>query len=383
MTEGCEYFHQNQCRSCSLIKLSYDDQCKHKEQRLAKLFADADLHCAKPISAIVRANNPFHSRNKAKFVIEGTARTARFTFFGSAAPETDFGTCPLHLSSIQALIPDLRGLIAAYDLTPYLPETRAGELKAIIIRASETTGDLMVRFIMRSVALKSTLQRAARALQTRHPEVKVVSLNLQPIPHTILEGEHEEILSDRAWIEEQGTNFTLRMSPQSFFQVTTNVAWKLYDTAMLVIDRYGTKQVVDLYCGIGGFALAAARTGAHVSGFEISSAAINDAKRNAEVNGITQALFNVADVDMQIPVLRPDTDCVIVNPPRRGVDELVLKELNAFRPKIIVYSSCYPESLVRDLRILSENYALSEVVPFDMFPLTEHFETFVVLTRLS
>jgi 23S rRNA (uracil747-C5)-methyltransferase len=220
-------------------------------------------------------------------------------------------------------------------------------------------------------------------LQGSFSWIKVVSINCQPLHAAIPEGPTEEILTPLSRITDHYNGLRLSFGPQSFMQVTHQVAEKLYGW---VADRFSSTKpqtLLDLFCGVGGFALTSAPYAEHVVGVELSSDAVECAKANALQNGIENASFFTGDMLEENPFsTTPSCDALVVNPPRRGLGEALCRSIiDRSEVSQIVYSSCNPESLSQDLAILKERFTVTAAQAFDMFPLTWHMEVGVDLLR--
>jgi 23S rRNA (uracil747-C5)-methyltransferase len=221
-------------------------------------------------------------------------------------------------------------------------------------------------------------------MQTRHPWANVISCNIQPLPAAVLEGPDEVLLTPQRFMRERYGPVTLLCAPQSFIQVTHEVAAQLYQAAAQHVQENQFSSALDLFCGIGGFSYAVAPYVQNITGVELSTAAIESARAAATFNGPAQPLFFAADADtFNLAEVTPQPELVIVNPPRRGLSSDILQRLMQLAPRSILYSSCNPATFARDVRILldSGGYTLDAAQPFDMFPLTHHCEVLGTLSR--
>ena len=283
-------------------------------------------------------------------------------------------------------------------LQPYSIVKRRGELKHVLITAS-ANGQLMVRFVLRSTAQLPAIRKGAPRLQRELPGLRVLSVNIQPRPAAILEGEREIILSqdstldmplylpelggDGVVVNNKKSVLPLVLPPQSFFQTNSDVAAGLYAQARAWARDYAGQSIWDLYCGVGGFALALAQPGAQVLGVEVSAPAIDGARTAAAQLSLTspQGRFEAGDasvLDASGQVYGHDKpDLLVVNPPRRGIGELAASIEDSGIQRVL-YSSCNPASLAKDLEVMS-SYRVRRARLFDMFPHTNHAEVLVEL----
>lgn len=372
----CGYFDADRCRSCTLLPLPYPEQIARKHQALTALLPDGELTWLDPVTS---PQSRF--RNKAKFVVGGTAAEAILGINTPGAPGnvTDLAACPLHELPIERAIPALRAFIAAADLTPYNLATRRGELKFVIVTANPA-GDLMVRFVLRSSEALPRLRKHLPGLLTALPGIAVVSANLHPTHAAVLEGEEEIPLHGTALVMPTG-GIDLRLRPQSFFQTNTAVATALYQRATAWLTETSPPTIWDLYCGVGGFALHATRAlpGADVLGIETSAEAVAAATDTAAEAGLSRARFRAMDATgMSATDPREAPSAVVVNPPRRGIGSLAAW-LEASSARTIIYSSCNATTLAKDLAAMP-SWRVARAQLLDMFPNTDHFE---VLTQLE
>jgi len=288
--------------------------------------------------------------------------------------------CPLHLPIINTALHRIKLLIPEFKLTPYNIDSRSGELKSLILKSSSDGRSLLVRFVLRSTEAVPRIKKAAAKLIESVPGVISVSANIQPIPHAILEGETETLLHGSGMLWEQYGDLELAFAPQSFSQVTPETATALYDYVEGLIAAARPEEVLDLYCGVGGFSLKAARHSGHVIGVEISPQAIECARAGARRNGADNVEFisMPAEEFLSGPARKPSL--IITNPPRRGLGSDVIAGLSRLNPEVIVYSSCNVQTLLRDLNEM-KSYRVISIAPFEMFPFTEHLEVVALLQR--
>lgn len=380
ITPHCDYFEAEKCRSCILIETPYRAQLSEKERRSRELLPSVPGPAWLP--SIPGGTRDF--RNRAKLVVGGRAGQIALGILGPDGHGIDLRDCLIHEPGIRDAIPRIGKLIEAARVAPYDVPSRRGELKFVHITAAPD-GSLMLRFVTRGERGLAAIRRLLPDLRRELPEAAVITVNLLPEHKAVLEGEREELL--------HGTSLTMRLDevslhlrPQSFFQTNTAVARALYAQAAAWVDEVEPDSLWDLYCGVGGFALHCAgtgnkRQGRRVLGVELSSEAVRSARRSARDAGI-DASFVAADATeyarsadrSSIPEL------VIVNPPRRGIGPELSAWLEQSPVSRVIYSSCNPESLARDLSAMP-SYRVRQARVFDMFPHTRHLEVAVLLER--
>ncbi|MBI3543097.1 MAG: 23S rRNA (uracil(1939)-C(5))-methyltransferase RlmD [Deltaproteobacteria bacterium] len=381
MAPSCAYFDRGECRSCSLLALPARERSASKLSRFTR-DARAALGDV-PISALWEPPRAFGSRTKAKLAVSGSMRNAVIGLPDGASGESaSLLDCPLHAPRLNEVLRFVKGAITEFKLAPYHVERRQGELKGIILKCNEDASQVLARFVLRSPEALPRVRRAARALVERLPFVRVVSANIQPLPAALLEGGDEIVLTEERFLWERYGDVLLAFQPQSFSQVTHATAEALYRHVAGVLSGSGARSLLDLFCGVGGFSLTAAGGMEWGLGVELSENAIECARLGAAENGATQLAFESGDVEAFLARYSgKKPDAVVVNPPRRGLSPAIVEGIKALRPGLIAYSSCNPETLLRDLRLFAPAYRVASLAPFDMFPLTEHLEAVATLAR--
>lgn len=370
----CSYFEAGRCRSCTLIERPYPDQLAAKQRHVEEVLGRPALAWSAPFAS---AESKF--RNKAKMVVAGTVAEPTVGILDPTGRGVDLRDCPLHEPALRAALPALADFVTLAGLTPYDVPARRGELKHLLVTASPA-GELMVRFVLRSTEALPRIRKRLPALRAALPNLAVASANLLPGHQALTEGAEEiPLLGDTLTMLVNGLDLHLR--PRSFFQTNTAVAAGLYREAAAWVDEAVPAEVWDLYCGVGGFALHVAAPGRAVTGVETSAEAVAAARATADAAGLT-ARFVTGDAtaldDAAFAAAPPDV--VIVNPPRRGLGPDLAARLDASGVGAVVYSSCNPASLARDLAAMPGLRPVRARL-FDMFPHTTHAEILTLLTR--
>jgi len=312
--------------------------------------------------------------------VAGTTESPLLGIIRSDLTSEDLSDCPLTPDPIKQLLHELKELIQRFKLSPYSVAERRGELKHIIIMCDHALSSAIVRFVLRSTESVPRIKKCVTLIQQAFPWVRVVSCNIQPLAAAVLDGPQEIVLSERSHIREQYGEVPLYLSPQSFMQVTPEIATRLYQYAADATKGANFRSALDLYCGAGGFSLHLAKHVRHVTGVELSVSAIDSAQKSAGEMGVANATFVADSVEAFIARSKAiNPDLILVNPPRRGLTEQVVSHLREMKPSAIFYSSCNPETMVRDIHALSDCYEVRTVQPFDMFPMTDHLEVFATL----
>ena len=368
---SCRHYLDGSCRSCELMGTPQSQRLAVAEKRLSEILQ---------ITPLPTFEGPkWNFRDKIKLIVSGSVERPTL---GLLLPDLGTGIelldCPVQAKELNDELPALIKFITKWNLTPYHVPSRKGELKGLILSWSPTTGEKMLRFVLRS---KEALDRVRLGL----PELTnftVVSVNIQPVAHAILEGPDEIILTAKKHITHHTSGPALFFSPQSFMQTNSVVASALYSTAVQWLKPWWDKKALDLYCGVGGFALHLASIGVQVKGVERNPFATSIASLAALHNNLSVEFLarDAAGVDGLWQSWGPEV--VVVNPPRRGLGE-ALDLIERHLPEVLLYSSCSPESFESDMRRLATHYDATRSQIFDMFPFTNHFETLALLVRRS
>ncbi|MDO5629106.1 MAG: methyltransferase domain-containing protein [Mobilicoccus sp.] len=367
----CDYFDAGRCRSCPHMGVPYSDQLAAKDARVRALLDRPGLHWESPF-----ASPEAGFRAKAKMVTAGTPTAPTLGILDRDGHGIDLRGCGLLGPAAHAAMPALARFVTEVGLRPYDVPSRTGELKGIqVVEAS--SGDLMVRFVLRSTGQVGKLRRGLPSLMHELPTVRVVSVNLLPQHVALPEGEEEIVLTEQDSLPMPVGDVVLYPQPGAFVQTNTHVAAGLYRQAGAWVDEAAPASVLDLYCGIGGFALHAAAPGRDVTGVEVSEQAVASARRSAAEADLT-VRFEVGDATAHLLEDRPDL--VIVNPPRRGIGPELATRLEASDVATVVYSSCNPATLAADLDAMPSLRPVRARL-FDMFPQTDHAEVLTLLRR--
>ena len=335
--------------------------------------------CTEPIRT---PKSPWGSRCKTKVSVTGTLEVPTLGIVRSDLSTQDLSECPLTPLHVQSLLSTLKEVIKESSLIPYNIKERTGELKYIIITHNHDATQGILRFILRSSEAIPRIAKSVEMIQSRHPWVTVVSCNIQPIPAAILEGPEEKILTERSTMEVLYNDVQLSFQPQSFIQVTHEIASALYHRAATYVRENSFSHALDLFCGVGGFSLSIASSVRRITGVELSPSAVESAQHAAAHLAVSHAHFIAGDVEnfLKNSSLQ-GVDLVIINPPRRGLSAAIREDLLSLAPSSIIYSSCDPETFSRDIENLATAYTLKVFAPFDMFPLTSHCEVLGILEK--
>jgi 23S rRNA (uracil1939-C5)-methyltransferase len=376
----CPYF--GQCGGCRLQHQAYPAQLAFKEKQVRDCLTRLGGLAPFELRPIVPAPEPYGYRNKMEFTVAGDA-------LGLHAAErydvvVDIERCLLQSETMNTLLDEVRRQARARALSVWDPRTERGLLRFVTIREGRRPGEAMVNIVASAPDVQA-LVPVAEALKARVPATASVVLNVNDKKASVAVGSEEHLLGGRDHITEALSGVTFQVSAGSFFQTNTVQAERLFALVAEACELHGTETVMDLYSGTGAISLLLAGRAGHVYGIEVSAAAVTDAVRNARANGIANCTFVAGEVRHVLPALMGDgvrASVVVADPPRAGFHPKALAALAALAPARIVYVSCNPATLARDVGDLArQGYRLEWVQPVDMFPQTPHIEAVARLTQ--
>lgn len=371
------------CGGCQLQHMSYPAQLRWKRQQVV----DALEHIGKlegvEVFETLGMKNPLRYRNKMQFPV-GRSNTGLIVgcYARGSHNIIDTASCLIQNAGNDKILAAVKKVAAQFNLPPYNEDTHKGFLRHVMGRVG-CNGELMIVLVTATKNFPNE-KNFVRALRRELPEVTSIQQNVQTYHNNVILGRDTKILYGKATIHDEIGGLKFNISARSFFQVNTAQAEVLYQTALNFAELRGHETVIDAYCGTGTIGLFTARRARRVIGVEIVSSAVADAKKNSRENNIRNAEFIVGDTVKVLPHLvetGTHADVVIVDPPRAGCDKKVLKTFAAMKPEKIIYVSCNPATLARDLSLLDElGYHTKKIQPVDMFPFTSHIESVAQVT---
>ncbi|HWR37895.1 MAG TPA: 23S rRNA (uracil(1939)-C(5))-methyltransferase RlmD [Patescibacteria group bacterium] len=373
------------CGGCQLQHLSYNGQLTVKQQQVINAMARIAHLPEIPVHSVLGAVDCWHYRNKMQFPVGVKKGVAVIGCYAAGTHNViDTRQCLIQQQANNQMAVAVKDLVEELKINVYDELTGQGILRHILGRVGTASGEVMAVLITATDNIPHKEQIIA-GLQARVPGLVSICQNVNSRRTNVVMGEKTRVLWGQETISDRLGEFSFRISPRSFFQVNTVQTQVLYEKAVAFAGLTGQETVIDAYCGTGTISLFLARQAARVYGIEIVEPAIRDAVLNAENNGVENAEFIVGDAVDVMPELyhrgiRPDV--VVVDPPRAGCDAKVLQTFVRMEPQRIVYVSCNPASLARDLAVLDElGYAAREIQPVDMFPQTFHVESVALVQR--
>ena len=369
------------CGGCQLQRMSYAEQLHHKQLKEINLLGRFGH-----VEEIIGMENPLHYRNKvtAAFALDSRRKIISGVYQSSSHKVVPIDSCMIEDVTADAIIVDIRKMLPEFKIQVYDERNGTGWLRHVLVRRGFSTGQVMVVLVAISTLFK--LQKPfLKKLLELHPEISTVVLNINDRFGPVVLGNRDKVLFGNGYIEDVLCGHRFRISPSSFYQINPIQTEVLYRTAVDFAELGGEETVLDAYCGIGTIGITASDRAKQVIGVELNKEAVQDAIVNAKLNGIRNCWFTAGDAGQYMQRMAADgmrPDVVFMDPPRAGSDQKFLAALLKTSPKRIVYVSCDPETMARDLKILTaDQYRVRKIQPVDMFPFTEHVETVVQLSK--
>ena len=397
----CPY--SGRCGGCTLIDVPYAEQAESKQRRVEELIGSFG-----PVEPVIRMKNPDRYRNKVTSVFGYDYRRRRVcgvyrAYSHEIIPVTD---CLLENRRAEAVIRTIEELAPSFKITNYNEDEGTGILRYVQVRTARATGEVMLTIVTSGPIIPSR-ENFLRVLRQKHPEITTIVQNINDRTDSLVLAGREKVLFGPGYIIDEINGKKFRISSRAFYQVNPIQTAKLYNIAVDMAGLSGRERVIDAYCGIGTIGILASDKAAEVLGIELSPEAVRDAEENARLNNAgnvhfiegdaTELLagmaedYREAEEDEEVRMMQgkegksaEKPDVVFLDPPRAGATEEFLDALVCLQPAKVVYISCNPETLARDLDyLLKRGYEFRKAVPVDMFPYTRHIETIVLLQKLN
>lgn len=369
------------CGSCQYQGVPYKEQLAAKQKRMKKLlgkFAN--------VKPIIGMDDPFYYRNKVHAVFDRDKKGNIIcgTYEAKTHKVVPIEECMIEDKISQEIIRTIRDMLKSFRIKTYDEDTGYGLLRHVLVRRGFSTGEIMVVLVVGSPIFPSK-NNFVKALRKKYPQITTVVLNVNDKKTSMVLGERDIVIYGKGYIRDTLCGCTFRISPQSFYQVNPVQTEILYKTAIEYAGLGRKETVIDAYCGIGTIGLVAAKRAKNVIGVELNPDAVRDARINAKENKITNARFYQGDAGEFMENMAENgehADVVFMDPPRTGSDKKFMSSVIKLNPSRIVYISCGPETLARDLEYLTKHgYDVRKIQPVDMFSFTDHCENICLLTK--
>ncbi|MDW5300294.1 MAG: 23S rRNA (uracil(1939)-C(5))-methyltransferase RlmD [Sedimentibacter sp.] len=371
------------CGGCQLQNYSYEKQLEEKQSKINMLL---DKYCK--VENIIGMENPYYYRNKvhAVFDTDKKGNVISGVYEAGSHRVVSIDSCLIEDQRADSIIVTIRGMLKSFKIRTYNEDTGVGLLRHVLIRTGYKSGEIMVVLVIASHIFPSK-NNFIKALLKVHTEITTIVMNVNNRKTSMVLGEKEQVLYGKGFIEDTLCGKVFRISPKSFYQVNAVQTEVLYGKAIELAELNKNETVIDAYCGIGTIGIIASDHVKKVIGVELNRDAVKDAVINAKRNNIRNIYFYNQDAGEfmnQITAEKQSADVVFLDPPRSGSTEQFLDSMISINPKKVVYISCNPETLERDLAyIVKRGYEAKKAIPVDMFPGTEHVECVVLMSRVE
>lgn len=372
---------RKKCGGCHYQDASYKKQLSLKQRQAEQLLKKYGH-----VLPIIGMSDPYHYRNKvhAVFSYEKGGRIVAGTYQAGTHKVVPVESCLIDDMQADAIIQSIRGLLKSFKIKTYDEDTGYGLLRHVLIRKGFASGEIMVVLVAASPVFPSR-NNFVKALRKEHPEITTIVLNINDQKTSMVLGERNIPLYGKGFIVDKLCGYTFAISPSAFYQVNPVQTEILYKTAIDYAGLTGKETIVDAYCGIGTIGIIASSKAGKVIGVELNPSAVRDARNNARHNHVGNITFYQNDATRFMNEMQEEkahADVIFMDPPRAGSTESFMQSAIALNPQRIVYISCSPETLARDLAYFKKHqYHAEKIQPVDMFPFTAHLETVVQLTR--
>ena len=369
------------CGSCQYQGGPYKEQLVAKQKKMSKLLKKFGN-----VKPIIGMEDPFYYRNKVHAVFDRDRKGNIIcgTYEAKTHKVVPVEDCMIEDKISQEIIRTIRDMLKSFKIKTYDEDTGYGLLRHVLVRRGFATNEIMVVLVVGSPVFPSK-NNFVKALRKKYPQITTVVLNVNDKKTSMVLGERDIVIYGKGFIRDILCGCSFRISPQSFYQVNPVQTEILYKTAIEYAGLGRKETVIDAQCGLGTIGLVAAKRAKNVIGVELNSDAVHDARINARENKITNAHFYQGDAGEFMEKMAENGECadvVFMDPPRTGSDKKFMSSVIKLGPSRIVYISCGPETLARDLEYLTKyGYEVRKIQPVDMFSFTDHCENVCLLTK--
>lgn len=377
--EGCPY--AKKCGGCNGQVQSYNQELEEKKRWLDRVLGPLGN-----VDEILPMQNPLHYRHKVHAVFSHDKRgnILAGVYEEKSHRVVDIENCRIENEEAGKVIRTIKEMCRKYRIKSYDEDTGMGFLRHVLIRSSYKTGEMLVVLVTGNVIFPAKKQ-FVKDLTNRYPKIASIVMNINDKKTSMVLGDREITLYGKGYIEDELCGRKFRISPKSFYQVNPEQTEKLYQMAIECAGLTGTERVVDAYCGTGTIGIVAAKQAGSVIGVELNRDAVRDARVNAKLNQTDNISFVQGDATRFMAQMAADgekADVVFLDPPRSGSTEECLDAIDKLSPQKVVYISCNPETLARDvLFLMKKQYRMTACKPVDLFPWTRHCEVIASLER--
>ncbi len=380
--EDCSTYKK--CGGCELRHIDYETTINMKkysvENTLKKTLSRKDIE----VNEVIKMDNPYFYRNKLQYPIgvDDNNNPVMGVYAQRSHKIIETNECRIQNKLCQNIAKDIFKFIKENNIKVYNEKTLTGSIRHIIVRIGIKTNEVLVTLVTNERKIEKE-DLLVKYITEKYKEIKTIAKNINSKNTNVILGNKTEIIFGDGYIEDYIGKFKFKISPRSFYQVNPVQTEKLYSKAVEYASLTGEETIFDLYCGIGTIGIFTSDNVKKIYGIETIKEAIDDAKENAKINAVNNSEFFVGDVEKVLPEFIKErnitADVIFIDPPRKGCDNTALETILNIEPKKIVYVSCNPASLARDLKTLEEKYKIEKLAICDMFPFTHHVECVAML----
>ncbi|WP_071396132.1 23S rRNA (uracil(1939)-C(5))-methyltransferase RlmD [Bacillus tuaregi] len=377
-----------ECGGCQLQHLRYDQQLKEKRDIVIQSFErHAKLQMEQiDIKETLGMENPWNYRNKSQFQVANKDGKVLAGLYGMNSHSLiHIDQCTVQHPKTNKAIGTVRKVLQKLEIPIYNERTGKGVVRTIVARVGIQTGELQIVLITAKSELPKK-EQLIEEIKKRLPNVKSIMQNINGQKTSLIFGEKTVNLEGKEFIQETLGDLNFELSARTFFQLNPEQTVNLYNEVKKAAELTGTEKVVDAYCGVGTIGLWVADKAAEIRGMDVIPESIEDAKKNAARHGIKHAKYVTGKAEVILPKWAKEgwkPDVIIVDPPRTGLDHELLKTILTIKPKKLIYVSCNPSTLAKDIHVLTAKYKVEYIQPVDMFPQTSHVECVVLMSRVE
>ena len=374
----------DKCGGCQWQHIDYSYQLEAKRNQVIQALERIGGIAVPPVEPVLAPPAALGYRNKATYPLgmSSTGNVQAGYYQKNSHRLVNLNRCPIQDDRLDPLLAEVKQDIQRQGWRVYDEKYHRGEVRHLSLRIGRRTGEILLTLVARTGDL-AEIEAQAQVWLKRYPQLVGVCLNINSAKTNAIFGKETHCIAGLPYIHEEFAGLQFQLRADTFFQVNTEAAEALLEAMVNQLDLQGDEVLVDAYCGIGTFTLPLAKRVREAIGLEMQPAAVEQAQLNAQLNNLTNTSFRVGEVETLLPQLGVTPDIVLIDPPRKGCDRTVLETLVQIHPRRIVYVSCKPATLARDLKFLCNagGYRLTRVQPADFFPQTSHVECAAFLVR--